>query len=163
MTVGSSLGHVCYIGPADSKGLQQVNVMLPELEATGLLPVELHWLGKRISPPATLRVIPPGPSVPRVRSITDGVNLSSGKLIETRSVKIVLEEIAHPHEIEAWIDGHRVSDIEYFCTDPRPQRFEVNFRLPEEVQPGPRNIELRIGRRKLPPIAVEVAPNAPLT
>ncbi|HML17760.1 MAG TPA: class I SAM-dependent methyltransferase [Bryobacteraceae bacterium] len=158
VTVGSSLGHVCYIGPPDSKGLQQVNVMLPELEATGLLPVELLWLGRRISPAATLRVIPPGPSVPRVRSITDGVNLTSGKRIETRSVKIVLEEIARPHEIEAWIDGHRVSDIEFFCTDPRPQRFEVNFRLPEEIEPGPRNIELRVGRRKLPPIPVEVVP-----
>jgi SAM-dependent methyltransferase len=160
VTIGSSLGHVCYIGPADSKGLQQVNVILPELEATGLLPVELHWLGRRISPPATLRVIPPGPSVPRVRSITDGVNLTSGTRIETRSVKIVLEEIARPHEIEAWIDGLRVSDLEFFCTDPRPQRFEVNFRLPEEIQPGTRYIELRMGRRKLPPIAVEVVPNA---
>ena len=57
-------------------GLQQVNVMLPELEATGLLPVEIQWLGRTISPPATLRVIPPGPSVPRICSITDGVNLS---------------------------------------------------------------------------------------
>lgn len=158
VTVGSSLGHVCYIGPPDSQGLQQVNVMLPELEATGLLPVELHWLGHRISPPATLRVIPPGPSVPRVRSITDGVNLTSGTRIETRSVKIVLEEIVRPHEIEAWVDGYRVSDLEFFCTDPRPQRFEVNFRLPEEIEPGARNIELRIGRRKLPPIAVEVVP-----
>jgi hypothetical protein len=161
VTVGSSLGHVCYIGPADSQGLQQVNVMLPELEATGLLPVELLWLGKRISSSATLRVIPPGPSVPRVRSITDGVNLTSGKRIETRSVKLVLEEIARPFEIEAWMDGYRVSDLEFFCTDPRPQRFEVNFRLPEEIQPGPHNIELRIGKRKLPPIPVEVvAPNA---
>ena len=65
-------------------GLQQVNVILPELEATGLLPVEIRWLGRRISPPATLRVIPPGPSVPRIRMITDGVNLVADHRIETR-------------------------------------------------------------------------------
>lgn len=156
VTVGSSLGHVCYIGPPDHAGLQQINVILPELEATGLLPVEILWLGRRISPPATLRVIPPGPSVPRIRMITDGVNLVADHRIETRHIKLVLEEIQRPHEIEVLIDGLPVTDLEYFCTDPRPQRFEVNCRLPESIQPGTRHLELHIGRRKLPPVEIEV-------
>ena len=50
VTVGSSLGTVCYIGPPDHAGLQQINVMLPVLEATGLLPVEVLWLAKPIAP-----------------------------------------------------------------------------------------------------------------
>jgi hypothetical protein len=157
VTVGSSFGTVCYIGPPDSAGLQQMNVMLPELEATGLLPVEIHWLGRRISPSATLRVIPPGPSVPRLRSVTDGMNLVADKRIESRIVKLVLEEIARPHEIEASIDGHPVSDLEFFCIDPRPQRFEVNFRLPEEIGPGMHQLQVRIGRRKMTPVPIEVS------
>lgn len=156
VTVGDSLGNVCYISPPDASGLQQVNVMLPELEATGLLPVEILWSGRRISPAATLRVIPPGPSVPRIRSITDGVNLASESRIETRSVKMVLEEITRPHEIEVTVEGKPVSGLELFCTDPRPQRFEMNFLLPEDVGPGRRHIELKIGRRKMPPVPIEV-------
>ena len=156
VTVGSSFGTVCYIGPPDRAGVQQVNVILPELEATGLLPVEILWLGKRISPPATLRVIPPGPSVPRVRMITDGVNLVADHRIETRNIKMVLEEIRRPDEVEVFVDGLRVSDLEYFCTDPRPQRFEINCRLPEEIAPGTRYLQLQIGRRKMPPVAIEV-------
>lgn len=156
VAVGASFGTVCYIGPPDQAGLQQVNVMLPDLEATGLLPVEMHWLGRRISPPVTLRVIPPGPSVPRIRFITDGVNLSAGTRIETRSVKVTLEEIARPEEMEASIDGYPVRDLEFFCTDPRPQRFEVNFLLPEEIGPGPHQLTVRIGRRKLAPVTIEV-------
>src|SRR5579885_2117876 len=156
VTVGSSFGTVCYIGPPDRAGLQQINVILPELEATGLLPVEILWLGQKISPPATLRVIPPGPSVPRIRMITDGVNLVADRRIETRHIKMVLEEIQRPHEIEVLVDGLPVTDLEYFCTDPRPQRFEVNCRLPETVGAGVRSLELRIGRRKLPPVAIEV-------
>ena len=156
VTVGSSLGTVCYIGPPDNAGLQQVNVILPELEATGLLPVEIHWLGRRISPPATLRVIPPGPSVPRIRMITDGVNLVADHRIETRHVKMILEEIQRAHEIDISVDGLPVSDLEYFCTDPRPQRFEVNCRLPDAIQPGTRYLQLQIGRRKFPPVAIEV-------
>lgn len=155
VTVGTSFGTITHIGPL-LLGLQQVNVMLPELEETGLLPVEVHWLGQRISPPALLRVIPPGPSVPCVFSVMDGINLAAGKRIETRLVKLILEEISRPHEIEASVDGHPVSDLEFFCVDPRPQKFEVNLRLPEQIGIGPHQLELRMGRRKLAPITIEV-------
>jgi SAM-dependent methyltransferase len=156
VTVGSSFGTVTYIGPPDNVGLQQLNVILPELEETGLLPVEVHWCGVRISPPAVLRVIPPGPSVPTIVSVSDGVNLVAGRRIETRMIKVTLEEITRPHELDAFVDGHHVSDLEFFCVDPRPQKFEVNLRLPEEIGVGPHQLELNMGRRKLAPIAIEV-------
>lgn len=154
--VGSSFGTVTYIGPPDNTGLQQLNVILPDLEETGLLPVEIQWLGQRVSPPAVLRVIPPGPSVPSLESVTDGINLVAGRRIETRMVKATLIEISRPHEMDAFVDGHHVSDLEFFCIDPRPQRFEVNFRLPEEIGSGAHQLELRMGRRKLAPITIEV-------
>jgi len=154
--VGDSLGTVTYIGPPMNDGLQQVSVVLPELEATGLLPVELRWLDGPIAPLATLRVIPPGPSVPCIRSVTDGMNLVADKRIETRQVKMILEEVARPHEIEASVAGLPVGDLEFLCTDPRPQRFEVNFRLPEEILPGRHQLRVRIGRRHLAPVTLEV-------
>lgn len=157
VTVGDNFGTVTYIGPRGGSGLQQVSVILPELEATGLLPVEIRWLGRAIAPQATLRVIPPPPSVPQIRSITDGVNLVAENRSETRSIKMVLEEIARPHEIEASVAGYPVQDLEFFCTDPRPQRFEVNFRLPEQIAPGRHPLEVRLGRRKLAPVMIEVA------
>jgi hypothetical protein len=154
--VGDSLGTVTYIGPLMNDGLQQVSVVLPELEATGLLPVELRWLDKPLASLATLRVIPPGPSVPSIRSVTDGMNLVADKRIETRHVKMILEEVARPHEIEASVGGLPVGDIEFLCTDPRPQRFEVNFRLPDGIAAGTHALEVRLGRRKLAPVMLEV-------
>ena len=154
--VGDSLGTVTFIGPLMKDGLQQVSVVLPELEATGLLPVELRWLDAPLAPLATLRVIPPGPSVPCIRSVTDGTNLVADKRIETRQVKMILEEVARPHEIEASVGGIPVGDREFLCTDPKPQRFEVNFRLPEEIAPGRHELQVRIGRRLLPPVMLEV-------
>ncbi len=154
--VGDSLGMVTYIGPLMNDGLQQVSVVLPELEATGLLPVELRWLESPLAPLATLRVIPPGPSVPSIRSVTDGTNLVADKRIETRQVKMILEEVARPHEIEASVGGLPVGDLEFLCTDPRPQRFEVNFRLPEEIAPGRHELQVRVGRRQLAPVMLEV-------
>jgi len=157
VTVGNSLGTIIYIGPRETSGLRQVTVLLPELESTGLLPVEIHWLGRPISFPATLRVIPPGPSVPQIVSISDAVNLCAGRKVETRMVKMTLEEVARPHEMEVRVGGYPVADLEYVCTDPRPQRFEVNFRLPEEIGPGMHPLELRLGHRKFPPVSLEVA------
>ncbi len=158
MLVGDSLGTVTYIGPPDNVGLQQVSVVLPQLEATGLLPVELRWLDKPIAKPTVLRVIPPGPSVPCVRSVTDGVNLVAGNRIETGHVKMTLEEIVHPEEIAARVGGRPVENLEFFCVDPRPQKFEVNFRLPEGTAPGPHLLEVTLGRRKLAPVQILVAP-----
>ena len=154
--VGDSLGTVTCIGPLTKDGLQQVGVVLPELEATGLLPIELRWLDAPLAPLATLRVIPPGPSVPCIRSVADGTNLVADKRIETRQVKMILEEVARPHEIEVSVGGVPVEDREFLCIDPKPQRFEVDFRLPEQIKPGRYELQVRIGRRKLAPVMLEV-------
>lgn len=157
VTIGSSQGTVTYVGPADASGLRQVSVILPPLEATGLLPVEVSWLGRPLAPPAPLRVIPPPPVVPKIVSISDGVNLIAGTKIRTRSVKLVLEEVDHPEDFLAAVDGEPVLDVEIFCTDPRPQKFEVNFHLPETIEAGTHTLEIRLGRRKFAPVALEVA------
>lgn len=156
VTIGDALGTVIYVGPKDSAGLQQITVLLPELETTGLLPVELRWLDTLIAAPTTLRVIPPGPLVPRIASITDGVNLVASGRIETRYAKITLEEVSRPDEIEASIAGRPVLGLEYFCVDPRPQKYEVNFQLPEDLGAGYYPLEVRVGRRRLTPVTVQV-------
>ena len=94
--------------------------------------------------------------MPRIRSITDGINQVAENRIETRYLKVIVEEIVHPDEVEASIDGTPLIAIESFCIDPRPQRFELNFRLPDEIAPGARHLELKIGRRKMPPMPIDV-------
>jgi len=145
--VGDSLGTVTHIGPVRKDGLQLVTVQLPELEATGLLPVELRWMDTPLAPPATLRVIPPGPSIPRICFVAP---------VESRSVRMTLEEVAQPHEIQATVGKYPAMDLEFLCLDPRIQRFEVKFGLPEEIAAGAHELQVRIGRRKLAPVTVDV-------
>jgi SAM-dependent methyltransferase len=147
-TIGNSIGTVISIGATDRDGWQRIRVNLPELEATGLLPVQLFWLDRPLSQPATLRVIPPGPSIPRI--------VAAPRRIENRKVALTVEEIARPFDIEVWIGGQPVEDLEKICTDPGPQRYQVNFRLPEHIGPGLHHIKLNIGRRKLPPVPIDV-------
>jgi SAM-dependent methyltransferase len=147
VTIGSSLGTITSVAP-DPAGRQRIRVDLPELEATGLLPVQLFWLDRSLSEPATLRVIPPGPPIPRL--------VAAPRRIENRMVHLTLEEIARPSDLEIWIREQPVQDLERICIDPRPQRYQVNFRLPEQIGPGLHHIKVNIGRRHLPPVPIDV-------
>ncbi len=100
---------------------------------TPVLPV---WLGEPLCPPATLRVVPPGPSVPRVIAVSDAVDLLSGTRIRSGIVKVVLEEVERISAFEAFVDGQPATRIETFCVDPVPLRYEVNFHLPAGLRPG---------------------------
>ena len=82
--------------------------------------------------------------------------MAAARRIETRIVKMIIEEVTRLDEITVMVGGVRATDLETMCTDPRQQRFEVNFRLPEEVGPGPHELQVHIGRRKLAPVMLEV-------
>jgi len=148
--------RVSYIGPAE-RGAWQVNAILPEGIRTGLIEVAATWLGRPLCPPAWLRVIPAGPTVPRVQAVSDGVNLLSGNRIATRLVKVTMSEVARSHEFYATVAGQDVLDVESFCTDPVMQRYEFNFKLPLTVGPGRHELKIRMGKREFAPRPIEVA------
>jgi len=149
-----------YIGPVDSQGLQQVNAWLPDDVRTGLVPVELRRLnGQQNLPlcaPATARIIPPGPLVPRVVSVTDGVNLVLQNATKTGRVKVQIEEVISPDSITATIDNQPVAHLHVYCTDRRPPRHTMDFEVPKGLKPGPHTLQIRIGSRGLPPTNLEV-------
>ncbi|MGH9631906.1 MAG: class I SAM-dependent methyltransferase [Bryobacteraceae bacterium] len=145
-----------YIGPPEPDGLQQLNVMLPEVGRTGLVVVDLTWNGEKLCEPSKLRVIPPGPPVPRILSVCDGINMLSGTDIVSRIVKVTLEEGDDLGSFEARIAGQPVETIGVFCADPLPPRFEINLRLPDSVGPGTYLLELQLGRRKFAGATVKV-------
>ena len=145
----------CYIGPPDADGLQQINAWLPNEIRTGLLPMELRSNGQPLCAPAILRVIPAGPMVPRIISITDGVNLVQQNRSTTGLLKVQLEEVSDPESIGASVDGQPIARVEVLCIDPRAPRYEVNLRLPERLPAGQHVLQLRIGPRRLLPAAIE--------
>jgi SAM-dependent methyltransferase len=161
LLVGGAKAFITYIGPPEHDGLQQVSAYLPTGLATGLRPVEISWLGESLCEPARLRVIPPGPSVPRIDSVTDGIDLLSGKKIVTGTIKVVIEEAEPPEEFQAAVGGRAVKDFELFCTDPRVPKYEINFDVPSESPPGRVRLDASLGNRKFAPVEVEIAPSEP--
>jgi ubiquinone/menaquinone biosynthesis C-methylase UbiE len=149
-------GTLTYIGPPEFGNLQQVNVALPPHTRTGIIPVELLLNDAAICPPSTVRVIPAGPLVPRVISITDGINIVHENRSTTGSLKVHIEEVQHPEQITATIDGRPVRSLEFMQTDPLPPRYELNFLVPEGLAPGPHTLQLKIGNRALLPNEIDV-------
>jgi len=154
--IGGLPGKPFYLGPESVDGLREMRIVLPEGIATGLQPVELLWFGRALGQPATLRVAPPAPAAPRVVGLSDAVDLLAGRRIQSGAVKIILEEVEDVSQLCASLDGEPVAAIESFCVDPAPPRYEVNLRLPAGIAPGERMLELRLGRRRFPPVRVVI-------
>lgn len=155
----SADGRPCrltYLGHPARDGLVQLNAILPAGLRTGLNPVEARWLGRPLAE-GWIRLIPPGPAVPVLWSVTDGINLLAERRSESGTLKAVVAEVECPSEFGAEIGGRPVRDLAIFCTDPLTGRYEFNFRLPEGTPPGAHELSMRIGRRPLARLQVEVA------
>jgi len=147
---------VLYIGPRGAQNVQQVNAWLPAQIRTGLVPIQLRRNGGALCSPRSARIVPPGPLVPRLVSITDGINLSQLNRITTGVLKIALEEVNAPGSIHAAIAGRTLERVAILCVDPVPPRYEINFKLPGDLPPGGYALEVQVGARKLLPAMIEV-------
>ena len=139
-----------FIGWPIAEGIRQVNVWLPVGARTGLLPVQLRMNGVNLCAPGTVRVIPAGPQVPRIVSVTDGVNLVQKNASSSGILKVQLEEVASPESLTATIGDHPVENLEVKCIDPRAPRHEANLLLPKDLSPGHYRLVVRSGRWRLP-------------
>ena len=157
LRVGPGPGTIYYIGPHDRDGLVQMNARLPPGIQTGLQTVELTFLGRPLTAASRFRVIPAPPRVPRIIALSDGINLLSGTHIVTRTIKVTIEEYAEPEKFRAGIDGIALDDLDLFCTDPIPPRYEINLRLSAAVPAGPHMLKMSLGDRRLAPVAITVA------
>lgn len=149
-------GRICYIGPRSPNGFSQVNAFLPRGVRTGLVPLQFRYRDAKLGNAKFVRVIPPGPSVPRLTALTDAINLMSARRIESRMIKISIEEVDDIEEFRAAVDNTPVTKIERFRADPLVERWEINFEIPAAVVPGSSMLELRLGTRVLARTEIEV-------
>ena len=156
VTIGGAPAVLTYLGHPETDSLQQLNALLPDALPTGLKPVGLFFQEDEICARSMVRLIPPGPPVPRIVSVSDGIDLLSGTRITTRSVKIAVEEVLEPDRLRAWVNGIDAPELEHFRTDPRVPRHEISLRLPDVIPDGPADIRLALGSRILGTMRVEV-------
>jgi SAM-dependent methyltransferase len=156
MTADGKPCRMTYVGEPAHDGVSQVNGALPEGIRTGLVRVELAWLGEPLCAAAWMRIMPAGPDVPRVSRVTDGVNLLSSDRIGSGLLKVTMFEVNRPEDFRAWVDGVEVRGIEFFCVDPVARRWEFNVRMPDGISKGRHEVRVAVGRRAMAPMGIEV-------
>ncbi len=134
---------VTYLSAPERDGLQQVSARLPGGLSTGVAPVELGGAT------AKLRILPAPPIVPRVLSLTDGVDLLSGPRIRSGLLKLTLEEVEQPEQLSVRIGGREAASVEVFRIDPGPPRDEMNITLPRDTSEGEQVVEVYFGLKLL--------------
>lgn len=156
VTVSGLGATTCYLGSPEPDGMRQLNAYLPAGLSTGLAAVEIRYLGEPLCPAAVVRLMQPGPLVPRLISLNDGVDLMSGTRIVTGTLKATFEEVREPEQLRVTIGGLPARELDLFCTDPRLPRYELNFQLPEGIANGPAEVALDLGEKPLARVMVDV-------
>ena len=159
MTAPSFIGKHVWRGPT------QVNFYLPPGVRSGIVPVSLRLSGRLVSNQAPMRVIGPGPWVPTLLGVSDGVNLLSQLNVASRTIKVNIEEVGVSSVeellqlVEADVSGKPVPKIDAFAVDPLPRRYELNLVVPEQLEAGLQQLNIRVGSRNFPPVPIEISAN----
>ena len=161
--IDGAIAAPSYISRKNRIGSGQVNFFLPPGLRTGVLPVRILLDGRPASNVASVRVIPPAPLIPRLISVTDGVDLLSDLSIVSRTLKVSLEEVpldsaeAVAAEFRARLNDHPLTQVEAFCVDPLARRYELNVAIPAELPGGPYNLFCSLGGRRFPHVGLNLA------
>ncbi len=153
-----------FVGKYVQGGPTQVNFYLPPEVRSGVATIRLRLDGESISEEATIRIIEQGPMVPKLLGISDGINLLSRLSIESRAIRVSLEEVdaagpeALARAVKAEIDGRPVDRIQAFLVDPLPRRYELNLSVPDDLPPGRHELTMKLARRRFPATFIEIAP-----
>jgi hypothetical protein len=145
----------CYLSPVDPGGGCQLNVLLPKGIAPGIAPVGLRYRGKHLGG-NSIEVLPGPDRVPRLISVTDGVNLLSAFRIECGAFKAVLEDIGDPAEVSFEIDGLPAVPDDFYCVEPVRDQFYYSVSVPAGVLSGKRALKIRASGVELPPVDLDI-------
>ncbi len=152
-----ALQQGCYISPIGDNGGCQIDVVLPKGLPADSVAVTLHRQdGTVVAGPQPVRVMAGPPWKPTVVLVTDSTNIASRYRIETRGVKVTIEDIELPEEVFFRVDGHAVGWRRIEFKDPITFTYEFSFYLPDKVKEGERKLDVSISGRALPPISLQV-------
>lgn len=148
----------CYLSPVSESGGCQLNSRLPEDLVPGEYEVRLRILGQPVANEHTILVTVPPPRMPRVLSVTDGINLTSRYRVETGGAKVVIEDVAAPAGVSFTVAGKPVEFVQFECKDPITSTYEYAFHLADKTPRGKgRPLSVKMDDQELGLIELEVA------
>jgi SAM-dependent methyltransferase len=137
----------CYIGPHLGRGGFQINALLPAGLGPGASAVSASCRDIPLSGTPSINVIEAPKPEPKVLEVLDGIHLVSQKIIETRSLKVIMMGVENHDEIHFAIDDTALKPVEITCYDPLLSLYHYSFDLPAQIAAGPHT--LQAGQEKI--------------
>ena len=147
----------CYLSQLSTTGACQLDVRLPVGLAEGHYDVALAWNGLVVGESRPLEVTAAPPRRPRVLSISDGINIASKNRVETGGVKVTMEDIERPKEVEFRMAGRPAEFLQYERKDPITGTYEFAFHLSDKTPGGMQRLRIVVSGQELPAERIEVA------
>ena len=149
----------CYLSPITPDGGCQMNVLLPPGLTPKLARVTLVYHGRLVGE-KFVDILPAPPPVPKLLSVTDGVDLLSDARIHCGRMKVDLEGIQTPLDVTFEIDGADCEPEFYECTDRMTDRYYYTIAVPAGLSTGKYKLDIRASGFELPATELEVVSGA---
>ncbi len=127
---------VCYIGPHLGRGGFQINALLPAGLEPGPSIVSASCRNIPLCGAPSINVIEAPRPEPKVLDVLDGIHLVSQRVIETRSIKVIMMGVEDHDELYFAIDETVVRPSEITCYDPLLRLYHYSFELPADIEAG---------------------------
>jgi SAM-dependent methyltransferase len=126
----------CYIGPHLGRGGYQINALLPPSLDPGPAPVSATYRDISLSGTPLINIIAAPKPQPKMLDVLDGIHLASQRIIETRSLIIIMMGIENHDELRFTIDNIVVTPVEITCYDHLLCLYHYKVNLPAQVAAG---------------------------
>lgn len=136
VSFGATTQNPCYLSPVEPDGGCQLNCRLPANVNLGNITVLVTFAGQGVAAKHDIVVTDVPYAAARVTKVTDGINLNSIGRINTRSVRVHLENLLHGSGVKFLFGGLKVSGVQSECVDPINSKFEFSFTIPEVICSG---------------------------
>jgi len=153
---GGQLQTGCYLSPVSESGGCQLNATLPKGVRPGILPVQLTYRGSPIGDAYQVTVLPAPPWHPRILRVTDRLNLLARNRIENDGIKVMIEDVENPADVSFHVGSRQAGFVLVDCEDPITSTYHFGFPVPHGTRKGATKLTVRVGRRELDPIEIEI-------
>jgi SAM-dependent methyltransferase len=146
----------CYLSPISESGGCQFNARLPEGTPPGEYQVQLRLGDDPLHDVHLIEVIASSPAVPRLISVTDGINHTSRCRVETGGAKVAIEDVSNPAEVSFNVGGLPVEYCQYECIDPITSGYAFTFHLNHRTPSGTSRLSVWVAGHEVAFVDIEV-------
>lgn len=147
----------CYISPIGENGGCQLDAVLPPGLRAGSIAVTLRSHdGRILAGPVPIEVTSGPLWQPKIVTLTDAINIRSKFRSDTGGVKLTIEDVERPEEVDFRVDGHKVGWRQIELKDPITCSYEFSFYVPPKVKNGERRVDVLISGRPMQPVTLLV-------